>query len=488
MIEVLSVTSEAYPLIKTGGLADVAGALPGALHHCSVSMRTLLPGYPAVMAHVQGGRVVAEFDDLFGGPAKLHAGRFAGLDLIVIEADHLYGRPGNPYLGPDGRDWPDNWRRFAALSWVGYRLGEGLVEGYWPQVLHSHDWQAGLVPAYVKYGPHQRLKTVITVHNMAFQGHFGAGVFGELRLPPEAMSLTGVEYYNGVGYLKAGLECAHVVTTVSPSYANEIRTPAFGMAFEGLLNGRADTVFGILNGIDTQIWDTATDGALAQTYSANTLHLRATNKHAVLERFDLARDEGPLFCIISRLTGQKGMDLIIQCLDGLVDLGAKLAVLGSGDPGLEQGFKDAALRHPGRVSIITGYDEKLSHLVQGGADAIIIPSRFEPCGLTQMYGLRYGCVPVVSRVGGLADTIIDANYAALEQGVATGVQFDPDDGHALYEALRRTVGLYHDPKTWQRIQRRGMKSDVSWDASAERYADLYANLIGQTRDHDDKND
>ena len=484
MIEVLSVASEAYPLIKTGGLADVAGALPGALAPRGVTMRTLLPGYPAVKGALSGGRQVAEMGDLWGGPARLMAGRAGGLDIIMIDAPHLYDRPGNPYMGPDGWDWPDNWKRFAALSWVASELGLGMVEGYRPQVLHCHDWQAGLTPAYVKFGPSDRLKTVMTVHNIAFKGSFGAEIFPQLRLPAHAYGLSGVEYFGGVSFLKSGLECADVVTTVSPNYADEIRTPAFGMGLEGLLNGRADTVFGILNGIDTDVWDPATDTALAQNYTAATVHMRRVNKAALVERFGLDGENGPLFCVVSRLTGQKGMDLLLQVVDGLVAQGGRLCVLGSGEPHLEDGFRQATARHPGKVGLVTGYDEPLSHLMQGGADAILIPSRFEPCGLTQLYGLRYGCVPVVSRIGGLGDTVIDANPAALAAGVATGFQHDADNAHALYEAIRKAIHMFADEKTWRKVQRRGMKSDVSWAASAERYADLYAMLVGVKRDDD----
>lgn len=478
MIEVLSVASEVYPLIKTGGLADVAGALPGAVASHGITMRTLVPGYPAVMAKMTGGRVVKEIDDLFGVQAKLIAGRVAGLDVIVIEAPALYDRPGNPYLSPDGWDWPDNWKRFAALGWTAAELAMGLVDGYNPQVIHAHDWQAGLAPAYIKYGPSDHVKTVMTVHNMAFKGFFGPEIFNQLRLPPQAFGVGGVEYYGGIAYLKSGMECANYVTTVSPNYADEIRTPEFGMGLEGLLNGRADTVLGILNGIDTGAWDPATDKALVQNFTANTIHNRRANKLAVLEKFGLEGEEGPLFCVVSRLTDQKGMDLLLQVVDGLVDLGGKLAVLGSGEGYLEDGFRHMWARHPGKVGIMTKYDEELSHLMQGGCDAIVIPSRFEPCGLTQLYGLRYGCVPVVSRIGGLADTVIDANPAAIMAEVATGIVFDAGSAHTLYEALRRTVRLYHDDKLWKKIQRRGMKSDVSWDTSAARYADLYATITG----------
>lgn len=484
MIEVLSVASEVYPLIKTGGLADVAGALPGALAQSGVSMRTLVPGYPAVLGKMAGGREVARFSDLFGTTGRLVAGRSEGLDLIVLDAPALYDRPGNPYMGPEGWDWPDNWRRFAALSWVASELGLGLVEGYRPQVIHAHDWQAGLVPAYVKYGPSATLKTVMTVHNMAFQGTFGADIFSQLRLPAHAFSVEGVEYYGGVGYLKAGVECADVVTTVSPTYSSEIRTPAFGMGLDGLLNNRSATVFGVLNGIDMDAWNPGDDAALAQVYNSTTLPSREVNKRAVQEAFGLESSDGPLFAVVSRLTWQKGIDLLVACIDELVASGGQLAVLGSGEAELENAVRGAAMRHPGRVGLVTGYNEKLSHLVQGGADLMVVPSRFEPCGLTQLYALRYGCIPLVSRVGGLNDTVIDANVAALQAEVATGIQFGPPSEAALRDAIRRAFVLFADEKGWRKMQRRAMKADVSWTSSAARYADLYASLIGLRTDDD----
>jgi len=487
MIEVLSVASEVYPLIKTGGLADVAGALPAALAKNGVTMRTLVPGYPAVMGKLGQVREVYYLADLFGVTARLLAGRVDGLDLIVLDAPALYERPGNPYVGPEGWDWPDNWKRFAALSWVASELGLGMVEGYRPQIIHAHDWQAGLVPAYVKYGPSSTLKTVMTVHNMAFQGTFGGDIFGQLRLPPHAYSMEGVEYFGGVGYLKAGVECADVVTTVSPTYSAEIRTSAFGMGLDGLLNNRSETVFGILNGIDMDAWNPATDGSLRSTYTANSLNSRQTNKLALQEAFGLEPSDGPLFAVVSRLTWQKGIDLLVDCIDTLVAHGGQLAVLGSGEADLENAVRGAAMRHPGRVGLVTGYNEQLSHLVQGGADVMVVPSRFEPCGLTQLYALRYGCVPLVSRVGGLNDTVIDANVAALQAEVATGVQFAPPSAEALADAIRRTLALYADDKSWKKMQRRGMKSDVSWESSAARYAHLYASLIGLKAD-DDTND
>ncbi|HEY0855268.1 MAG TPA: glycogen synthase GlgA, partial [Devosia sp.] len=481
-MEVLSVASEIYPLIKTGGLADVTGALPGALAPLGVSMRTLVPGYPSVTGALENARVVAEMPDFFDGFGRLLAGRVQGLDLIVVDAPHLYDRPGNPYLGPDGKDWVDNAQRFAALSFAAYELGRGLVDGYRPQILHCHDWQAGLVPAYVAFNAPTRVKTVLTVHNLAFQGVFGWDIFNDLRLDFRAAQEGAIEYFGNISFLKAGLQVADALTTVSPTYAHEIRTGAYGMGLEGLLQSRADVLHGILNGIDTDAWNPQLDAALAEGYTAGTTERRAANRAALCERFGIENTPGPLFSVVSRLTWQKGMDMLVESVDQLVEMGGKLVVLGSGDPALENGLKGAAARHPGKVGIIVGYNEEVSHLIQGGADVMMVPSRFEPCGLTQLYGLRYGCVPLVARVGGLADTIIDANEAAVEAGVATGVVFAPATAEALVEAIRRTVSLYGREKTWRKMQRRGMKSDVSWEASAEKYADLYSDLLGLKRD------
>lgn len=473
MIDVLAVASEYYPLVKTGGLADVTGALPAALKPHGIATRTLLPGYPKVMQHLVTPAILHDFADLFGGPARL----LASGDLIVLDAPHLYGRDGNPYLGPDGRDWPDNWRRFAALGLAAGELGCGGVGDYKPRIVHAHDWQAALAPVYLRFwqGP---AKSVLTIHNLAFQGQFPSKIFAELRLPPSAFAIDGVEYYGAVGFLKGGLASADAITTVSPTYAAEIATPQQGMGLDGMIRARRSAVTGIVNGIDTDIWNPATDMALTERYTARRLELRQANKHAVEQRFGLDRDDGPLFCVISRLTWQKGMDILADTLDSLVAHGARLALLGSGEAWLEQAFAAAAQRHRGRIGVIAAYDESLSHLVQGGSDAILIPSRFEPCGLTQLYGLRYGCVPVVAQTGGLADTIIDANDAAISAGVASGLHFAPADAGALENAISRAVALYREPKLWTQMQRMGMKMDVSWQKSAARYAALYRRLIG----------
>lgn len=487
MMEVLSVTSEVYPLIKTGGLADVAGALPGALAEHKVVMRTLVPGYPKVMAAMKRARTVAEVEELFDGPARILAGQAGGLDLIAIDAPHLYEREGGPYGGPGG-DFSDNWKRFAALSFVGAELARGLVKGYRPEILHAHDWQAALAPAYLAFGVPTDVKSVVTIHNLAFQGQFGADIFGFLKLPQRAFAMDGVEYYGGVGFLKAGLQCADALTTVSPTYAAEIRTHEFGMGLDGLLNLRGGRLRGILNGIDTDAWDPGTDPNLSANFHVSSLPQRGHNKATLEARFGLEPGDGPLFGLVSRMTWQKGIDLLTQCIDQMVALGGRMCVLGSGDAQLEAAISEAAERHPGLVGFETAYDEPLSHLIQGGADAILVPSRFEPCGLTQLFGLRYGCVPVVARVGGLADTVIDANVAALDAGVATGVQFSPVSQPALMEAIRRTIALYADKKVWGRMQRNGMKSPIGWQASAAKYAKLYKELLGQTEDDGDQAD
>lgn len=478
-MQVLSVTPEIFPLIKTGGLADVTGALPLALAGKGVAMRTLIPGYPQVMDAFKRKKAVHQYSLLQGDKASVQAVELAGLDLFVLDAPHLFDRPGGPYGDASGGDWPDNWRRFAALSQVGADIAAGAISGYMPDIVHAHDWQSAMTLAYMRYGQAVGTPSMITVHNLAFQGQFGAGIFGELGLPAVAMALDGVEYYGGVGFLKAGLQAAWAITTVSPTYAQEIRSAEFGMGLDGLINMRSRDLYGIVNGIDTDIWNPATDKHLAVNYTARTLKDRRSNRTAVEERFGLDRDDSPIACVVSRLTWQKGMDILAAVVDGVVATGARLAILGSGDAGLEGSLLAAAARHRGRVGVVVGYDEGLSHMMQGGCDAIIIPSRFEPCGLTQLYGLRYGCVPVVARTGGLADTVIDANEAAMSAGVATGFQFAPNNGGALLHAIRRLVDAHADAGVWASIQRQGMKADVSWDRSAEKYVELYRLLLSK---------
>jgi starch synthase len=476
-LKLLSVASEIYPLIKTGGLADVTGALPAALAAEGVAVRSLVPGYPTVLEKLGKAEVVQTFADLQGGTARLLAGKADGLDLLVLDAPHLYVRPGDPYVAPDRHDWPDNAFRFAGLAQVATRIGQGLLPGFVPDIVHAHDWQAALTPALLHYAGARRPGTVMTVHNLAFPGLFPARLLGAIGLPPEAFAIDGVEYHGQISYLKAGLQFADRITTVSPTYAREILNPEAGMGFDGMLRARASVVSGILNGIDDTVWNPANDGRIAATYTAQTIEARAANKAALQRRLGLdGNAEALLFGVVSRLTAQKGLDLLASALPTPLGLGAGLALLGSGDQELENAFASAQSAHPGRISCVIGYDEDLAHLIQAGADALLVPSRFEPCGLTQLCALRYGAIPVVARVGGLADTVIDANEMALASGVATGVQFAPVNAESLEAAIRRTAELYADHEAWARMRQNAMATDVSWRKPAHRYAMLYREI------------
>lgn len=495
-MRVLSLASEAVPFIKTGGLADVAGALPAAVAPHGVAMTTMIPGYPAVMARLAlqypapkskrakaaGPRVVHEWAGIFGHRARLLAGTLDGSPggpaLLVLDCPSLFDREGGPYGNAAGQDWADNGMRFAVFARAAADVAGGAVAGMAFDALHAHDWQAGLAPAYLKFAPYEgrAIPSVMTIHNMAFQGRFPAALFHEIGLPGEAWAVNGVEYHGGVGLLKAGLEAAHVITTVSPTYALEIREPHFGMGLEGLIRARAAQVHGIVNGIDPAEWNPAGDPAIKAHYTARSLGKKLANKRAIEAEFGLERDDGPLFIVVSRLTWQKGMDVLAQCVDHLAGLGGRLALLGSGDAALVGELSAAAARHPGRVAVRIGYDEALSHRMQAGGDAILVPSRFEPCGLTQLYGLAYGCVPAVARTGGLADTVVDANLAAIQMGAATGIQFDRVDYPSLSGAITRAISLYHSQDIWRAMQKAGMNSDFTWRQSGGAYAHLYRSI------------
>jgi len=507
-VNVLSITPECYPLVKTGGLADVAGALPLALGAMGVQTRVLLPGYPGVREQLLDTHRATALPGLFGGDGALVEGTTAGgLPVLLVEAPHLYDRDGGgPYQADDGRDWPDNHLRFGALSWVGAQLALGRLGKWQPELVHLHDWPAALTAAYLQAATRpprtqqprtqqpprgaastaasppnrgaSRPATLLTVHNLAFQGVFPTDLAAPLKLPAAVLGYDGMEYWGKLSFLKAGVQWCDHINTVSPTYAREIVTPEQGMGFDGLLRLRGDALTGIVNGIDDTVWNPATDLHVASPYSARRLEAKAANKAALQVELGLhVRVDAPLFCVVSRLTTQKGIDLLLDAIPALYARGAQLAVLGSGDRDLQDALRREAERHPRQVSVTIGFDEPLSHRMQAGADAIVVPSRFEPCGLTQLYGLRYGTLPVVARVGGLADTVIDANEAALRDGVATGFQFSPIDATQLAVALDRACLLFADRLAWQRVQRRAMTRDVGWGTAALAYFDLYRRLI-----------
>ena len=472
-LRILAVASEGFPFIKTGGLADVVGALPAALAPEGVAVTTMLPGYPAVMATLGRVRQVESLADLFGAPARLVRAEAAGRDILALDAPHFFARAGSPYLAPGGMDWPDNALRFAALGRAAAHAAHHL--GF--DALHAHDWQAGLAPAYLR-NAESRVPTLFTIHNLAFQGQFRADLFGLLGLPAAAFATAGLEYFGQVGYLKSGLWFSDRITTVSPGYAAEIRTPAWGMGLDGLLRGRGRNVTGILNGLDVAEWNPATDPHLAARYDATCVENRATNKAALQARMGLdAEADAPLFCFVGRLAWQKGVDLILEALPAILENGAQLAILGSGEAGLEERVHGATAAQKGRVGSFIGFDERLARLCYGGADAILMPSRFEPCGLGQLCALRYGALPIVARVGGLADTVIDANEMALAAGTGTGLNFAPVSQEMLSNSIERAIGLYRDGESWARLQANAMAGDVSWTRSARNYAALFRGMI-----------
>ena len=474
----LFVASECAPFIKTGGLADVIGALPKAMAPLGHNIRVMLPAYPALAPLVKKGKTVWEIGPLHGGQARLVAVKAEGLDLLLLDAPHLYDRPGNIYLDANGHDWQDNHIRFGALSEIAAKVALGQLADWPVDLVHIHDWQAGLVPAYMRQSGTKAPPCIITIHNIAFQGVFERSCLDTLSLSHSLFTPEGLEYYGKVSFLKAGIAYSDKITTVSPTYAGEILENEFGMGLDGLLRARKADLIGILNGIDEKAWDPASDPMIAHHYSSRAMAGKAKNRAAVFTHFNLTPSKtAPLFCVVSRLSSQKGLDLLLNSVPEIVGRGGKLVLLGSGDKGLEHGFLAAAHQHPNSVGVTIGYNEPLAHLMQAGADAILIPSRFEPCGLTQLYAMRYGTLPIVARTGGLADTVIDANEAALKAGCATGVQFAPNNGAALDVAIARTCALFSTPDVWKKTVRNAMAQANGWAVSAERYGHLYADLV-----------
>ena len=482
-MRVLYITAELYPWVKSGGLGDVAAALPPALIAEGIDVRLLLPGFRGFLDAFPGITDIVRLTTPFAGErVRVGLARLPGTDSLAYLVDHpvFYDRAGSPYQSPDGSDWPDNHRRFGLFGWIAAELARGADPGWRPDILHGHDWHTGLAPAYLAARPptEGHVPTVFTVHNLAYRGPFPGAVFPELALPSEFFSIAGVEFFGMVSFIKAGLFYSDRLTTVSPTYAREIQTPAFGWGLDGLLRTRANVLTGILNGVDPRFWDPRHDTNLPQTYGTEDAAAgKRAAKAALQRRLGLEPIESaPLFGAVSRLTPQKGLDLVLAGLSDLVAGGGQLALLGSGDGDLEQAFAAAAERYRGRVGVMVGYDEGLAHLIIGGSDGILVPSRFEPCGLTQLYALRYGALPLVRRVGGLADTVVDATATSLAESLATGFAFDDDSPSALMSAIGRAAALFREREIWQRMMRRGMTRDFSWAAAARRYAAVYRTL------------
>jgi len=485
-MRLLHVAAEIYPFVKTGGLADVLGALPAAQAAAGTEARVLLPGLPALVQVLREPQVVARVLAPWGGaPAEIVRGRLdapqlAGVPAYLLRHEGLYQRPGTPYGDGSGHAFVDNHRRFALLGLAASRLAEGVDAAWAPSIVHGHDWHAGLTFAYLDVGKaarRHRAAGVFTIHNLAFQGLFEQRHFVELGLPASAWSLQGLEFHGQLSFMKAGLQYADRITTVSPSYAREIQSGEFGAGLDGLLRERAAALSGILNGVDDAVWDPATDAAIAARYGADKPAGKTACKAALQRECGLdVRDDALMFAAVTRLTEQKGLQLLLPAIDTLVARGGQLVVLGSGDPALEAALRRAAQQHPKAVALRQGYDEALSHRIFAGSDVTLVPSRFEPCGLTQMYALRYGSLPLVRRTGGLADTVTDCTIEDLADGRATGFVFERFDSDDLERALRRAFTLWQRPRDWRAVTKRGMQQRFGWGEAAARYRTLYEAL------------
>ena len=480
-MRVLFVTSEIAPLIKTGGLADVSAALPAALHELGVDVRVLLPGYPQVMRALSNLEHAARFA---GSPAYPEVNLLAGvlpdgMPIWVIDCPEMYSRGGGAYQDEHGVDWFDNAHRFGLLSRIGALLGSAHSPLQWrADVVHCNDWQAGLTPAYLRFLPNPA-PTVMTVHNLAFQGVFPPYRVSELGLPGECFQTNGVEYYGNLSFLKAGLYYADQITTVSPSYAEEIQTDELGFGLQGLLTYRSADLIGILNGVDPHEWNPATDRSIARQYDAKSLKNKEINKRELQKHMGLHVDSKiPLFGLVGRFTHQKGLDMVLDIAPQLAALPAQLVLLGTGDAGLQRTALELSHQYSGQISTYVGFDEGLSHLVEAGSDIFLMPSRFEPCGLNQMYSQRYGTPPIVHGTGGLIDSVVDCNEQTLANKTASGFVFGNGlDTGGLWGAVQRAVAAYQDKKIWKALQKNGMGKDFGWEKSASAYRDIYERLI-----------
>jgi starch synthase len=480
-VNILFAASEAYPFIKTGGLGDVIHSLPVALNKLDNDVRLVLPAYRDVLASVDTLKDLGTID--VPGAGVRHKVRIIqahedilGDYLYLIDVPELFDRPGNPYVHSDGYAWPDNAERYTVFSRAVALLAKWVPGSSWrPNVVHCHDWQTGLVPAFLSM-VHNAPVTIFTIHNLAYDGHFSQADFNNLGLPPAWWSAEYAEFYGGFSMLKAGMVFSDHVTTVSPTYAREICTPEFGNRFEGVLSALGDRLTGILNGIDLDVWNPQTDGYIAQNYSVDNKFVegKSANKKDLLSRAGLAQSDAPLLGFIGRLVEQKGIDLITGMLPQLFEnTDANMVMLGSGHMAYEADLLDLAARYPERLHVHIGYSEELAHQIEAGADMFIMPSRFEPCGLNQMYSLRYGTPPVVNNTGGLADTVVDVSLKTLQDRTATGFIVKQAASEALYSTILNALDLYKNTRLWPQLCKSAMQQELGWEASAHEYQKLY---------------
>ena len=484
-MNILFASSEAHPLIKTGGLADVAGSLPRAIRHLHHDIRIVIPAYQSVLKQAEKFTLVAHLDlEGVRQPVRIFCGRLPGSTVTVylVDSPEHFDRPGNPYTMKQGAEWPDNAERFTVFCRAIEALALDTAGLDWqPDIIHCNDWQTALVPPLLDRHA-TRPATIFTIHNLAYQGLFDWKVFKKLKLPADFWSMEAMEFHSQFSFIKGGLVFADWLTTVSPTYAEEIQTSKYGYGLEGLISYRKDNLTGIVNGVDYSIWNPGRDILIPVQFTARSLTHKIENKEALQEHFKLPVDRTiPVFAVISRLVEQKGIDLILKIVPDLVKQKAQLIVLGSGDSKLETGIRDAVKKYPQQVAAHIGYDEALSHHIEAGADMFLMPSRFEPCGLNQIYSQRYGTVPIVRNTGGLADTVTDTTAETIESKTATGFSFNKTKASALLKAVERALGYYRQPEIWQQLVCTGMKQDFSWKRSAQLYIKLYETVLTQRK-------
>ena len=481
MNKVLFVSSEAYPLIKTGGLADVAGSLPRALIKQGLDVRLLLPAYPAVLEKISNPKIINE-QVHYGQTVQLLETRLPGTRVTVwlVNCPAAFDRPGTPYVDENGKEWPDNAFRFALFSQVATNIAMDYCQLSWvPDVVHCNDWQSALVPALLSIHK-KRPATIFTIHNLSYQGIFNKKTFSDLHLPQQLWTLHSLEFHDRLSFIKGGLVHADRITTVSPTYAEEIQTPEFGYGLNELLLYRKGKLSGIINGIDTDVWNPGTDACLTQKYNKRSLGKKTGNKISLQTELGLPNEQHtPLLGMVGRLVEQKGVDTILDALLALLQLPVQIVMLGTGEQHFESRLTQLANQFPDKLKIIIGYDECLSHRIEAASDIYLMPSKFEPCGLNQLYSLRYGTLPIVRNVGGLADTVNNATKESINNRTATGFYVADNDPTSLISSVKFAIKLYEDPITWNQLQLNAMSQDFSWEKSAEKYIDLYTETINK---------
>lgn len=482
MSNILYISSEAFPFIKTGGLGDVAGSLPVELLKKSQDIRLLLPAYPEVLSKVKKSKVRAEIS-YYNLSVQIIETTLPGSKLIVwlVDCPSAFNRPGGPYANKYGQEWHDNALRFAIFNHVASDIALDRLALNWKvDIVHCNDWQSGLVPALLS--PHKkRPATVFTIHNLAYQGVFNRQTFDDLKLPEELWHMDGIEYYGNMSFIKAGIAYADKITTVSPTYAKEICQAEFGYGLEGLLSHRANDLTGILNGIDEKYWNPSTDTYITHKYDQDSLDKKSLNKTRLQEELGLDIDDSiPLIGMVSRLVEQKGLELILQSLPRLFKMPLQIVILGTGDTHYEMLLTEWAKEYKHKFNVTIGYDEALAHRIEAASDIYLMPSTFEPCGLNQLYSLRYGTLPVVTKVGGLADTVIDANKININNHTANGFLLKENKANDLSNTIKRAINLYKQADDWQQLQTNAMSKDYAWHTSAEQYVRLYQNIIKDT--------